>query len=45
MGGWRLEIGLYAHLNFHKGVAGIAKSCYKDKIVKIKGGWKPSKAL
>ncbi len=47
-GGSSLEIGLYAQFLFYKdniGVAGIAKSCYKDKIVKIRGGWKLYKAL
>ena len=44
-----LEIGLYAQFLFYKGtisgVAGIAKKCYKPKIVETRGGWKLSKAL
>jgi len=40
-GGPSLEIGLYAQLR----VADLAKSCYMPKIIKIKGGWKLSKAL
>jgi len=43
-GGPSLEIGLYAHLNFMRGAV-LAKSCYMPKIVKIRGGWKLSKAL